>query len=525
LTKAPDAENNAKIVTLREKKTSVREKMAQLARPPTIAIQNYYITAGENGSDIRVALSQNAMVEQFKHLMPEVCTINESLFTVRNKKLKPLKNHRKLAVAIRKKDILLDFNNRVAFSLPIEDFYEAVKDEVPAYESWSHWPRWPPQPAHLAIEQVETGPTGYLDKLISYFCPARPVDTIFLKALFVSPAWLTGAGKRPLFVIAGEGLEHDSDQGTGKSKVVHMLERLYNPAITIPDGLSADRVIALLQSIGSQDRAIIKLDNLRDFYQNPTIEAYITDEYIGGYKLNEGFSQLKNHFTWVATANSPHFNKDMASRAVLIKLKKPVNPDPLWQKNLENFIDDNKRQILADIGHLIMADDVHLNVAKDVARWGPWLSTILNKLDTAAHESMSSGQNELMASDDIESFTESLSVMIACYFKSYSSNTKLDPSTDCCLITPAMAWEVYKQSTAKRKTSVAMREMAKLARKNDIAVLKNNVRVPGLGKIRGYVLNHQQATNDTQVYVITRNFREMGHIEHTLKFGDLQKLI
>jgi hypothetical protein len=520
-----ETENSGKLLDLREKKT-LREQLKSL-NPNICEIQNYYISA-VGKRDVKVAISQNALCDRFKQLMPEVVSINKDLYAIDRQTgiLEQIKSARHLGVLIRRKDILLDFCPKLPFALSLDDFFEALRQTLPHYKSWSLFPKWPERTSHLAIKKVAPAKTGSLSRLVDYFCPSRDVDRIFIKALFATVGWSNGAGLRPLFVIAGTGEDHDSDQGTGKSKLVHMLERLWGRGASIPQGMGPDRIIALLQSLGQSNVPIIKLDNIRDFASNPILEAYITDEEISGYKLHHGFGSIKNDFTWVATGNSPHFNRDLANRTVLIKLARPKNPLPEWQETVERFIDDNREAILADVGHILTSSSVVVETAKDVARWGPWLSAVLNKLDPDAHKFMSMGQTELAASEDHLIFKDHLENYVSRYYRAYKSNVTVDSDKDCVFLSNNVIFDIYAKVAGRAaRNSRTFVVINNLAKKIGLTRLKNSVRIEGHGKIRGYLLNGHKREADSQVYIITAENSLSSIVTGVKKFGDFSSLI
>jgi hypothetical protein len=513
MTKTTESDNSSPVQLLPEKRKSAKEKLLSLSPDPADLpiFKNWYETKGHDNRPVKNALSQNALCDHFLKLMPECITVNDMLHLVRDYTIKPVTTAKKLAVAVRKKDILLDFQQKLTYGLPFDEFYEAITQETPQYTVATKYPRWPRLKEHYVIKDIPANRNGKLDELVDQFSYSRPVDRDFLKALFISPAWSNGWGQRPLFVIGGENKEFDDDHGTGKSTIMMLLERIYGRAATIPDGLSRDRMIATFQSIKNQNRLLVKLDNIRGTFENTALEAYMTDEWIGGYKLGEGASEIRNEFTFILTANSPHFNKDGAYRSVLIKLKKPKVPDPDWKKRVTQWIEDNFDALIQDIGSYLEAPRVPgVKISPGVVRWSFWIETILNKCNPEAHKAMDEGQNELQASEDHIIFGDKFRSVTTYYYHSQDSRVKLDPETDSIFITNDLIFDVYREAfndfKAKRHSSV-FAKIKTLSLMIGLRKTKMPIRIDGLGNQKGYILNFDPSNKLKPVFILIKHYK------------------
>jgi hypothetical protein len=513
MTKTLKPEDSSTISEDQAKKSAKRKTLLSLPTPDNLPIfQNWYGVPGHNGTEIKMALSQNTLCEQFKMLMPECITVNDTLHIVRGNLIRPLGSAKKLSVAIRKKDISLDFQPKLQYGLPMDEFHEAITQEAPQYTLATQYPRWPRLTDHFVIKDLPPEHNGKLDELVSKFSYSRPVDRDFLKALFISPAWSTGWGARPLFVIGGENKEFDNDHGTGKSTIMMLLEKIYGKAAAIPDGLSRDRMIATFQSIKNQNRLLVKLDNIRNTFENTALEGYITDEWIGGYKLGEGASEIRNEFTFILTANSPHFNKDGAFRSVLIKLKKPLVPDPSWKIDIQQWIEDNFDLLITDIGSYIVAPKVPgVKISPGVFRWSHWIDTILNKVNPEAHKAMAEGQDELLFNEDHILFGDKLRSIATYYYRSQDSTVRLDPETDSIFITNDLIFDIYREAFNDRnikKSPAIFSKISVIAEMVGLRKTKMPVRIDGLGNTKGYILNFDPDHKLKPVYILVKHYKQ-----------------
>jgi hypothetical protein len=493
-----------------EKKKPFSQRVKEISSVENLPIfKNWLGIDAKDGSEIKVAVSQNALVEHFLRLMPEVVAVNEQMFQIHGRTLKGLSSSKKLAVAMRKKDILLDFSEKLTYGVPLDEFYEAALQEVPQYQFWSEKPLWPPLPDTLCLQHIEPQKTGALDELVNFFCPAREVDRSLLKAAFISPAWSNGWGARPLFLIGGENKEFDDDQGTGKSTVIQILEKLYGVSATISNS-NSDRLIAQFQSLKNQNIRLVKVDNIRDNFSNSILESYITEEWIGGYKLNVGHSSVRNDFTFFATGNSPHCNKDMADRICLIKLKKPKNPDPAWKDNVYKFVAENQERIFADIGwYLMQPQALHLPLSKGCERWGRWVTTVLHKVDPQAHVAMGLGKGELLANEDHQIFADRFAIFATHYYRSASSTTRIDPQHDTIFVPNDLVFDIYRDafSLNVRRSPAVFAKIADLAAKLGWTKSRMGVRIEGLGQPKGYFINFKPEDLCKPVYLIIKHHK------------------
>ena len=507
-------EDSPTISDLPQKKLDKRQKLQALAPPDDLPIfKNWYAISGKDGREVKMALSQNALCDQFKKLMPECVAINETLHIINNETVKPITNSKRLSVAIRKKDILLDFQPKLTFGLPMDEFYEAALQEVPQYETYSKYPRWPLLQSNLVLRPIGHLFNGCLDTLVDMFSYASPTDRSLLKAAIISPCWSDGWGERPLFMISGENKSHDDDQGTGKSSFLMILEKLYGVSGTVTVGLSPDRQIAQFQSFKNQNIRLIKIDNVRDLFANSILESYITEEWIGGYKLGAGHSVVHNDFTFFATGNSPQMNRDMADRTCLIHLKRPAKRDPMWRQNLVKWLDANIEPLLADIGsYLVSPSRTDLTLSPGAERWGRWVSTILHKVDPEAHHAMGAGKEELQANDDHIIFDDRLRSFATHYYSSQESSRRLDPESDSIFITNDLIFDIYREAfnTNCKKSPAVFTKINTMAKRLGLTRPNTQVRIDGLGLTRGYIINYDETARQKPVFILVKHHRH-GH--------------
>ncbi|MDB4403246.1 hypothetical protein N9204_00260 [bacterium] len=233
------------------------------------------------------------------------------------------------------------------------------------YEMISSAPNWP-----LREDVYYTNPRlpepspdhEFFRKLLGYFNAYTEADKLKLSAFFATPLYFRSKVDRPLWIIDSE-----DGQGAGKTKLVEMLAYLYggegDPDSCEPIWISfkevnnennSERVVRRILSPSGRRKRIVLLDNVEGYYKSPTLATMATQGSISGMApYGKGEETRTNDLTYIITSNSATVSKDIASRAFFIVLKKPERPLPYWQREVVQYIEQNRYQILSDINDLL----------------------------------------------------------------------------------------------------------------------------------------------------------------------------
>lgn len=97
-------DNTQNVVQITAKKPSVKQKLIAMngSQEGLPVFKNWHSIVTADNQEIKIALSQNALCDQFLKLMPECITVNDTLHIVRGSVIKPLPSAKKLSVAIRR---------------------------------------------------------------------------------------------------------------------------------------------------------------------------------------------------------------------------------------------------------------------------------------------------------------------------------------------------------------------------------------------------------------------------------------
>jgi len=214
----------------------------------------------------------------------------------------------------------------------------------------------------------------YLDRLN----PETDADRELLRAMLLTPAWGGPAGARPMFVLTSE-----HGRGSGKTKTAEATGHLYGGGLTVSletrDGI--DRLRQRLLAPSNAALRFVTLDNVKSAASSGEIESLITADVIDGHRLHHGDARRINNLTWSMTANGVGLSRDLADRAVLIKLGKPKRADFVswaWR-----FIDAHRAELLADILAELQAEPRGAISDGHRDRWAAWQDAVLSRLPNA----------------------------------------------------------------------------------------------------------------------------------------------
>ena len=280
-------------------------------------------------------------------------------------------------------DITIDWCMKGTISaVSREVFFNYVKLHSSRYESIELLPHEPHLPnIHYQLFPVpECIYQGSLNLLLRMLCPETKMDAIYLKAMFLTPSWGGVGGSRPAFVLLGPEGDKEGGRGVGKSALTEILGILYGSCVDFH--AKADRDTITKRLLTSASKRLIRVDNVKGKLSSDSLESLITTRNISGHRLFTGDSTIPNLFTWIITFNQPDFSKDMAQRAIPIRLGRP-GYDPKWFPKVRKYVEENRWNILCDIIR-ILKSDATVEFTKH-PRFPEWADAVLNRCTTNAN--------------------------------------------------------------------------------------------------------------------------------------------
>ena len=238
-------------------------------------------------------------------------------------------------------------------------------------------PHYPPIPGRYYTWRVETpGDSSTVARLLDFFCPETPEDRQLSLAALLTPIWGGQPGTRPAFMFTAR-----SGRGRGKTKAAQFSARVHGGHLDISPNEDIGQIKSRLLTAEAAGYRVAMLDNVKTTrFSWGEMEALITSDVISGRRLYVGNANRPNDLTWYITLNGASLSTDMAQRTVEIKLADPVF-DATWDERIAQFIDANRRALIADLVGVLQRPTKPL---PEYTRWASWDSQILSRLDNPA---------------------------------------------------------------------------------------------------------------------------------------------
>ncbi len=261
------------------------------------------------------------------------------------------------------------------------DFYHSIQHTLRSgqeghYDAVELLPHWPAVENTYYAPCKLPDPTGKaLEEFVAHLCPATEMDMKLMIAALVTPGWGGACGKRPAFVFTS-----DHGRGSGKSATANLMSRVWGGGIFVNEKEKWKEVLERLLGDDSLSRRIIVVDNIKREMSSGGMEGLMTAPVIDGRKMYYGQYSRPNRLTWYMTANTPTLSRDLAQRAVQIKIGKVDHSSgfEVWQ---EQFFRDKHLQLLADIMSFLQTEPKSMLLPQNRDRWAIWQDAILTKFE------------------------------------------------------------------------------------------------------------------------------------------------
>jgi hypothetical protein len=165
-----------------------------------------------------------------------------------------------------------------------------------------------------------------------------------------------------MWVIVGpedDGLR--MGRGVGKSITVEMLAELLGGMkflMSVEPGDNLAKVKTRLLSPEAQAVRICLMDNVKALrFSWSDLEGLITAPVISGHRLYAGEARRPNHITWITTINGGALSKDLAERAIVLRLRRPEYT-ATWEDETRALIHEHREQIVGDVISILKRGEV-----------------------------------------------------------------------------------------------------------------------------------------------------------------------
>lgn len=307
--------------------------------------------------------------------------------------------------------------------VPQDEFHAHLLRAAEAYDAVELVPHWPPVPGiyYMTPELPEADGT-HLELLLDAFRPATPVDRSLLKAYLMTPVWGGAPGARPAFLFTGPEVDEQQGRGVGKTTFATITAPLFGGFVQAGAKEDMPAIVKRLLSPKGRGKRVVLLDNVKTHrFSWAELEAFITSPVISGHEMYQGEGQRPNTSTVAITVNGASLSKDLAQRAVVVRLARPEHAAD-WAKTVAGYIADRRAEILADLGRLLTSGATA--TFSRPSRWAAWEAEVLAKVEDPQACQAAILQRQAMVDDDA-----SEAEMVADQFRAELTRRGLDPAT------------------------------------------------------------------------------------------------
>jgi hypothetical protein len=258
--------------------------------------------------------------------------------------------------------------------------FELLKERCPnRYRGFCQTPHFPAIDGFYYPKYTLPEPSKnyeVLTQFLNALNPETPEDRALLLAAILTPAWGGPPGARPLFVLASE-----HGQGSGKTETVKAISEIWGGYYQLSmEKTWSDNAKALMSSTDWLTRCCL-WDNVKGRFSSGEIEGAVTSSTIQGHRMYVGTVKRYNDVSFFVTFNNPDMSRDLAQRAVVIKLGSPKTGNFIdWWRS---FIAENRRQLIADALSMLSRPSADFNFAAYPDRWRAWQTGVLAKIPGA----------------------------------------------------------------------------------------------------------------------------------------------
>ena len=394
-----------------------------------------------------------------------------------------------------------------------EELFEVVHATARHYESISNVPSWPERSdvfyTHTALPKPSRG-ARYFNEFCRFFTPATEVDSQMIRAFVASPLYYNPSISRPLWVI-----DSIHGQGTGKTKLVEMVAKLYGgmdlesgEVIKVfpkqLKGEGSERIFRRVLSTAGRKKRIFLLDNVEGRFKSPELADLVTASSISGLAPYGKTEETRpNDLTYVITANTATLDRDLVSRSFFINVAKP-GYYPEWEERVLAYIHAHQLQIIADMISLLEAGSQF--EFKPITRFANWEKSVLAPMVGSLenfNDIWKSNEDRKEASDSDREEAE----QVREYYKEAMRALGLDPDTACIFIHSQLAAFWLSEILPQYKNRSSMYRIRNFAKTGMIPELSDRWKAyphNSADRKRGIIWNYEYQKNGVNIVGLSR---------------------
>ena len=319
--------------------------------------------------------------------------------------------------------------------VPQDEFHAHLLRTAQVYDAVEMVPHWPPVPGICYMTPALPEADGsYLEMLLDAFSPATPVDRALMKAYLMTLVWGGAPGTRPAFLFTGPEVDEQQGRGVGKTTFATITAPLFGGFLRVGTREDMPAIIKRLLSAQGRGKRVVLLDNVKTHrFSWAELEAFITSPVISGHEMYRGEGQRPNTTTVAITVNGASLSKDLAQRAIVVRLARPEHA-AAWAETVARYIADCGPEILADLRRLLESGATA--TYSRPSRWAAWEAEVLAKVEDPQACQAAILQRQALVDDDA-----SEAEIVAEHFLTQLTRRGIDPATGYVLVARPLARE------------------------------------------------------------------------------------
>jgi hypothetical protein len=263
-------------------------------------------------------------------------------------------------------------------------------------------------------------------------------------AAALTPFWGGPAGARPVLFIEGLPDDRERGRGVGKTTLAEILARLAGGHFDFEHSDDVARMKSRLLTPAALTKRVALLDNVKALrFSWAELEKLVTIDVISGHRLFHGEATRPNLLTWFVTLNGANLSKDLAHRAVVIRVKRPDPYVDGWKKATLAYVEQHRAAIVGDMVALLHDPPP---LPGPASRWGPWEAGVLACVSDPA-----ACLTELAARRAAVDADQDVADMVREQFITELRRRRHDPERDVVFIPSAAAAQFVNEATEEKR--------------------------------------------------------------------------
>lgn len=247
-----------------------------------------------------------------------------------------------------------------------EEFHRHLREQAAQrFTHVAYLPHEPRMPGVYYLPCDLPAPTGKrLAELLAMFNPDTELDRDLILLAMLTPLWGGEYGQRPAFIF-----DSVHGQGSGKTQTAETIAAIFGGAFRINPREDWESVTKRLMSDRAMSQRVVLYDNVKSKLGGPEFESLITGKEISGWRPFHGNYSRPNDLTVFVTSNTARGSKDIAGRAVTIRIGAP-RPGVVFGGG--RFVENHLPELVSDLMAFLAGPALGSVSDENRDRFGAW---------------------------------------------------------------------------------------------------------------------------------------------------------